>query len=346
MRDWVYEGVKAALFQLPAEVAHHQTLRMMALAERMGMLGVTYPVGEEWMRPVTVMGVRFPNAVGLAAGMDKAGEAVDAFGAIGFGHVEVGTVTPRPQPGNPRPRLFRLVEQEAVINRMGFNNPGMDAVLEHLSQRKSFSGVLGINLGKNFDTPNEEAVEDYQKGLRKAYQEADYLVVNLSSPNTKGLRDLQAIDSCQALLETLQRDRDDLVERHDGLRRPIAVKLSPDLEEDHLKGLAEMLSSIQVDGVIVTNTTLDRSRVKGHPSAEEAGGLSGAPLRERARDALRLWREALSPKIPIISVGGIGDGEEARRRLELGASLVQVYTGLIYRGPVLVREMLQACAAV
>ena len=328
-----YRLAKKFLFQLDAEQVHHWTLRGMKVAEKLGLLHAFLSPPESLNQPVEVMGITFPNIVGLAAGMDKAGAAVDAFESLGFGHVEVGTVTPRPQPGNDQPRLFRLVEHEAIINRMGFNNPGLEGVLANLEKRRAHRGILGVNIGKNFDTPNENAIDDYLKGLRAANSVADYLVVNLSSPNTKGLRDLQGIESCEALLSRLLEERE----------KPIAVKLAPDLSDDHLKGLADMLSKIGIDAVIATNTTLDRSAVAGHALADEAGGLSGGPLRERALDCLKLWRKELDESVPVISVGGIMSGAIAKERLEAGAKLVQVYTGLIYRGPKLVREILEAC---
>tara|TARA_R110002096_G_scaffold403766_3_gene601338 strand:- start:43790 stop:44827 length:1038 start_codon:yes stop_codon:yes gene_type:complete len=335
-----YALAKLLLFRLDPEKAHHLTLDAMNAAQRLGLLSTLAGDSPDQDSPRMVMGLKFPNAVGLAAGMDKSGIAVDAFGAIGFGHVEVGTVTPRAQPGNPKPRLFRLPEHEAIINRMGFNNPGMEAVLNNLNQRSHFKGILGVNIGKNFDTPNENAIDDYVKGFRGAYPTADYIAVNLSSPNTKGLRDLQAIDSCKALIKRLQEERIQL-EDETGLFRPIAVKLAPDLSDEQTKGLANMLSELEIDAVIVTNTTIDKTAVQGHPMADEAGGLSGRPLKERSMECLQVWRCSLDPKIPIISVGGILNGATARERLEAGAALVQVYTGLVYRGPSLVHDILR-----
>jgi len=336
-----YPLAKKLLFRMDAEKAHHLTLRGMRTSQNLGLLQALAGAPAELNQPVEAFGLTFPNAVGLAAGMDKEGAAVDAFGALGFGHVEIGTVTPRPQPGNNKPRLFRLPEHEAIINRMGFNNCGLEGVLANLAKRKSFQGILGVNLGKNFDTPNEQAVDDYLIGLRGFYGEADYLVVNLSSPNTKGLRDLQSIDSCREILERLQAERAIIMESLPKYK-PILVKLAPDLADDQAVGLAEMFGEIQVDGVIATNTTLDRSKVAGHPLADEAGGLSGRPLTERSLECLKVWRQALDPKIPIVSVGGIFSGADAKARLDAGATLVQVYTGLIYRGPALVREILEA----
>ncbi len=339
-----YPIAKPLLFRLKPETAHHVTIRAMNLAQNLGLLA-KFGAGADLNRPAEVMGLKFPNVVGLAAGMDKAGIAADAFGALGFGHVEVGTVTPRPQPGNPRPRLFRLPEHQAIINRMGFNNPGLEQVLANLEKRRTFRGILGVNLGKNFDTPNERAIDDYVAGLRGAYRAADYIAVNLSSPNTKGLRDLQAVDSCEPLLCRLQEERAEL-ERETRLFRPIAVKLAPDLTEAQTKELAAMLNRLKIDAVIATNTTIGRTGVRSHPLADETGGLSGGPLREMSLECLRLWRSELDPAIPVISVGGILSGEVARERLQAGAALLQVYTGLIYRGPALIREILELTAEV
>lgn len=335
-----YALAKSLLFRFDPETAHHLTIDGMNVCQRLGLLQRLAGASPENGSLRTVMGLKFPNAVGLAAGMDKAGVAVDAFGAIGFGHVEIGTVTPRGQPGNPKPRLFRLPEHDAIINRMGFNNPGMEAVLSNLAKRRTFQGILGINIGKNFDTPNEKAVDDYLACFRAAYQEADYISVNLSSPNTKGLRDLQSIESCEALVARLQQERTEL-EVESGAYRPIAVKLAPDLSDEQMTGLAEMLSARKIDAVIATNTTISRAAVSGHPLADEAGGLSGGPLIERSLECLRVWRRGLDKSIPIISVGGIMDGDCAKARIEAGADLVQVYTGLVYRGPELVQEILR-----
>ncbi len=338
-----YPLARQFLFKLDAEQAHTLTLRGMRMAEQVRLLSALYSIPDELNQPVEIMGLKFPNVVGLAAGMDKEGACIDAFGSLGFGHVEIGTVTPRPQPGNPKPRLFRLVEDEAVINRMGFNNGGLAEVLANVSRPRSFKGILGVNLGKNFDTPNENAVDDYVKGLRGFYGLADYLVVNISSPNTKGLRDLQSIDACREIVTTLQAEREDLA-KSTSRKTPILVKVAPDLSDEQTVGLAETLSDIQVDGLIATNTTLSREAVSGHPLADEAGGLSGRPLRERSLECLKLWRKALDPGIPIISVGGICSGTAAKERLEAGAALVQIYSALIYNGPGLVREILECTA--
>jgi len=336
-----YKVARKILFSLDAEKAHHLTLDGMRFANRLGVLGpLTRAVQKS--DPVEVMGLAFPNRVGLAAGLDKAGTAVDAFGALGFGHVEVGTVTPRPQPGNESPRLFRLIEHEAIINRMGFNNPGIEQMLMNLSKScRNFDGILGINIGKNFDTPNEKAFDDYLACFRAVYGRADYVAVNISSPNTKGLRDLQDVASCRELIETLQAARNDLAPDHEEKRTPIAIKIAPDLSEEQITDLAGMFSETRIDGVIATNTTIDRAAVEGHPRAAEAGGLSGAPVRERSTKVIRTLRKVLDDAIPIIGVGGILSAADAREKFEAGAALVQVYSGLVYRGPHLVREILE-----
>ncbi len=339
MPGMIYNFARKFLFAMDAERAHDLTLSGLKHLEAAGLVGALLGARVEGV-PREVMGLRFPNPLGLAAGMDKTGAAVDGMGALGFGHIEVGTATPRAQLGNPAPRLFRLPEHEAVINRMGFNNPGIEAVVANLEGRR-YRGILGVNLGKNFDTANEEAARDYRAGLRVAYGVADYFAVNLSSPNTMGLRDLQGVEACEALIQELFEERERLQKEY-GVRRPIAVKFAPDLSDEHLAALAESFNGLGVDGVIATNTTLERSGVEGHPAAGERGGLSGAPLRNAAMRHLKLWREALSPSIPVIAVGGIMSGEDAAERLRAGAALVQIYTGLIYRGPGLVGEILRA----
>ncbi|MCB1229398.1 MAG: quinone-dependent dihydroorotate dehydrogenase [Verrucomicrobiae bacterium] len=341
-----YKLARKILFRLDAETAHHLTLDGMRWAERFGMLGHltgSSPGPNPVESEIEVMGLKFPNRVGLAAGLDKAGIAVDAFGTLGFGHVEVGTVTPRPQPGNDKPRLFRLIEHEAIINRMGFNNPGVIALLRNLAEsRRKFQGVLGINIGKNFDTPNERALEDYLACFQGVYAAADYIAANLSSPNTKGLRDLQNVETCRELITVLQRAREELAPKCSGKQVPIAIKIAPDLSNDQIRDLADVFSECRIDGVIATNTTIARDAIAGHPRAAEAGGLSGRPVRQRSTEVISQLRKFLDPNIPIIGVGGILSGEDAREKIEAGAALVQVYSGLIYRGPALVREILQA----
>jgi dihydroorotate dehydrogenase len=286
------------------------------------------------------MGLEFRNPVGMAAGMDKNGAHIDALGALGFGFIEVGTVTPRPQPGNPRPRLFRLPEAGAIINRMGFNNDGVDALVENV-KRARWDGVLGINIGKNFDTPVERAADDYLACLRKVYPHAGYVAVNISSPNTPGLRSLQNTGELKALLAALRQEQQELADRH-GRHVPLAVKIAPDLEPAQVESIARLLMKSGVDAVIATNTTISREGVEKLPHAGESGGLSGAPLRSRSLRVIRELAAALDGALPIIGVGGIASGQDARDAVAAGASLVQVYTGLIYRGPGLVPEIAKA----
>lgn len=324
------------MFRLDAETAHHWTLDTLKRAHTWHLLPrVSVPAA-----PRRVMGLEFPNAVGLAAGLDKNGDYIDALGALGFGFIEVGTVTPRPQPGNPRPRLFRLPEAQAVINRMGFNNNGVDALLANV-QRARYRGVLGINIGKNFDTPVERAADDYLIGLRKVYGAASYVVVNISSPNTPNLRDLQRHDALNGLLACLKEEQKILAERH-AKYVPLAVKIAPDLSAGAVAEIAAVVRAQGIDAVIATNTTLARDGVAGLPHADEAGGLSGAPLLRRSTEVVRQLRLALGEEVPIIAVGGILSGADALAKIEAGASLVQVYSGLIYRGPGLIREIAAA----
>jgi dihydroorotate dehydrogenase len=311
-----------------------QALRM---AERSGLLGLLSPE-EELVAPVEVMGLRFPNRVGLAAGLDKEGDTIDALGRLGFGCVEIGTITPRPQPGNPKPRLFRLIPHEAIINRMGFNNPGIDAGVANVRRSRTFHGVIGFNIGKNKDTPNEQAAVDYLACLRKAYPVAGYVAVNLSSPNTPGLRDLQGAEASARLLEVLKSEQQKLAAEH-GKQVPLLFKVAPDLDDDHIRALSKVFLEGGLDGLIATNTTLDRGRVAGHPRAGEAGGLSGRPLFEKSNEVLSAFAGNLGGRIPIIGVGGISSLDDAREKIRAGASLVQIYTSFIYQGPRLVREL-------
>ncbi|WP_372591131.1 quinone-dependent dihydroorotate dehydrogenase [Guyparkeria sp.] len=332
--------VRPLLFRLPPETAHRVTLGMLDLAARTPWCG--------WQRkaiaedPTTVMGIDFPNRVGLAAGLDKNAAHVDGLACLGFGFIEVGTITPRPQPGNPAPRLFRLPEGEALINRMGFNNDGLDSALENLS-RSSREVPVGINIGKNFDTPMDRALDDYLAGLAAVYPHADYVTINISSPNTANLRDLQGGEAFTALLRGLTDERARLRDES-GRHVPLAIKIAPDIEEDELPALAEALVEHGIDGVIATNTTLAREDVEGMEYADEKGGLSGRPVRERSTRVIRALREHLPEDFPIIGVGGIDSAEAAQEKIEAGANLVQVYTGLIYRGPTLVGEIAQALA--
>ncbi len=338
MIDVLYPLARSILFRMDAETAHHLTLDGMRFAARWGLLKPFMPKAEG--RPVRVMGIDFPNVVGLAAGQDKAATCIDAFGAMGFGHVEIGTVTPRPQPGNPKPRLFRVPSRRAVINRMGFNNVGLEQTLRNITTR-TWRGVLGVNIGKNFDTPNDRAVDDYLTCLRGAYAHADYIAVNISSPNTKGLRDLQQEDAVRALVGALMAERERLSQQHQK-RTPLAVKIAPDLLPEHVKAMAKIFALAKIDAVIATNTTVARDGVADLPIAQEAGGLSGEPVRDKATAIIRQLHAELGSAVPIIGVGGILSGADAVEKLQAGASLVQVYTGLVYRGPALVAEIVKA----
>ena len=332
-----YPVMKPWLFRLDAETAHTLTVKMMVIAHKLGMLKsvVTTP-----QQPRNVMGLTFPNALGLAAGMDKSASAVEAWGAIGFGSIEVGTLTPRPQPGNPKPRLFRLPEHEALINRMGFNNPGIHSAVKKLRHRRT-KAIVGVNIGKNFDTPNEKAVDDYLICLKAAYPVADYVAVNISSPNTKGLRDLQAEGAVRELISALKKEQAALKQEH-GKTVPLLVKIAPDLNDMQIEALARVFNEQNIDGVIATNTTIDREAVAGHALAQETGGLSGAPVRDRSNLVLQAFRMLLKEQMPIIGVGGILNGADAAEKLKAGAALVQVYSGLVYRGPGLVRDVLSS----
>ncbi|HEY8118615.1 MAG TPA: quinone-dependent dihydroorotate dehydrogenase [Methylophilaceae bacterium] len=331
----IYSVLKPLLFQLDAECAHDLTLKSLKYANRLGAL-LLLP-SPSACQPRQVMGLTFPNPVGLAAGLDKNGAYIDSLAALGFGFIEVGTVTPRPQPGNPRPRLFRVKEAEGIINRFGFNNLGVDNLVENVKKAR-FKGVLGINIGKNFDTPNERAVDDYLICLRKVYAHASYVTVNISSPNTKNLRALQEKEALSALLSTLKAEQAKLAEMH-GRYVPIALKIAPDLELEQINEIADLLLEHSFDGVIATNTTLARDLVLGLPNADEAGGLSGAPVRDKSTTVIRQLAERLQGRIPIIGVGGILNGDDAQAKMGAGASLVQVYSGLIYRGPKLVPDV-------
>lgn len=335
--DAIYPIARAGLFRLDAEVAHHTSLAALRIAEKTGLLGLANPQ-DEFVSPVEIMGLRFPNRVGLAAGLDKEGNTIDALGRLGFGSIEIGTITPRPQAGNPKPRLFRLLDHEAIINRMGFNNPGIDAGVENVRAAKSFGGIVGFNIGKNKDTPNENAADDYLICLRKAYEVADYVVVNLSSPNTPGLRDLQGAEASARLLDTLKKEQQKLEKEH-GRQVPLLFKVAPDLDETHIRDLSQVFLDGGLDGLIATNTTLDRDKVADHARAGEAGGLSGRPVFVKSTATLAGFAGHLGGRIPIIGVGGISSLEDAKEKIRAGASLVQVYTSFIYQGPALVREL-------
>jgi len=330
----MYQLLRPFIFCLDGERAHDLAIASM---QRLGRLrGVQSPLAGQ---SVDLFGLHFANPVGLAAGLDKNAEAVAGLSHLGFGHIEVGTVTPRPQPGNPKPRLFRLTDDQALINRFGFNNDGVDALVARLVAHP-YAGVLGVNIGKNKDTPNESAVEDYLCCLRAVACVADYVTINVSSPNTPGLRDLSSADAIMDLLQPLVVARHALANRR-GQRLPLLVKLAPDFSDGALVSVLQAIQDCGVDGVILTNTTLSRDGLISQ-SAREQGGLSGAPLATKARHALAIARDVLGDALPIISVGGIMDGEEARVRLVMGARLVQVYSGLIYRGPRLIKEAVDA----
>jgi len=332
-----YALARPFLFALDPERAHALTLRAADAALRLGLLPPPRAAGS----PVRAMGLVFPNAVGLAAGLDKNAEHIDALARLGFGFLEVGTVTPRPQPGNPRPRLFRLPRARALINRMGFNNDGLDAFMANLS-RTDWRGILGVNIGKNADTPIERAGDDYAACLERVYPRASYVTVNVSSPNTKNLRDLQSPESLEALLARLCALRERLAERH-GRRVPLALKVSPDLDFRSVLGIADAVRRHRVEALVATNTTLSREGVQGLRHAKQAGGLSGGPLRARATDMLGWFASALGGEADLIGVGGIQEGAHAAEKLARGAALVQLYTGLVYRGPALVAECILAC---
>ena len=338
----LYPLFRPLLFAADPELAHHDAFRALDAAAKVGVAQLAAP--RLPASPVDVMGIRFPNRVGLAAGLDKNAEHLAGLATLGFGFLEAGTVTPRAQPGNPRPRMFRIVEARALVNRLGFNNAGVDRFVANVD-RSGYRGVLGINIGRNFDTPNERAADDYVACLRAVHSRATYVTINVSSPNTKGLRDLQAEGALAALLAQLATERDELAQRQ-GRRVPLAVKIAPDLTVDAVQAIARLLVRHGIDGVIATNTTLARDGVEGLAHADEQGGLSGAPLAERATALLRVLAAALDGALPIIGVGGILTGDDARAKIGAGASLVQLYTGLIYRGPDLVAECVRALAPV
>ena len=337
----LYGLARPLLFHLDPETAHELALPSFRLLQRCGFPGL--PGGPLPGARVDAMGLEFPNPVGLAAGLDKNAEYIDALAAFGFGFIEVGTVTPRPQPGNPRPRLFRIVEREAIINRMGFNNVGVERFVENV-RRARYRGILGINIGKNFDTPIERAADDYLACLEKVHPYASYVTVNISSPNTKDLRRLQQADELAALLARLARRRDELA-RTARRRVPLAVKIAPDLDDEQVAAIAGLVESHGIDALIATNTTVSRQGVEGLRHADEAGGLSGAPVRAASTAIVRKVSQALGGRVPVIGVGGVMSADDAREKLAAGASLVQVYTGLVYRGPALVRDIVRGLAA-
>ena len=335
----MYSLARPFLFGLDAEHAHGLGLQALELAYRTGTTGLL--AGSIAPMPTKLLGLTFPNPVGLAAGLDKNGAHIDALFALGFGFVEVGTVTPRPQPGNPKPRMFRLPEHQAIINRLGFNNEGVDAMVRNVERARRKGGLLGINIGKNKDTSNDRAASDYLYCLERVYPLADYITINISSPNTAGLRELQEEQALRHLIGTLRDSQEELGAQH-GKRVPMLVKVAPDLSDDDIDAVARVLADLSVDGVIATNTTVSRINVQQHPLAHETGGLSGAPLMGQSTTVLRRLRARLPDNIPLIGVGGILSGADAVAKMSAGASLVQCYSGLIYRGPELVRECVEA----
>lgn len=333
----IYPLLRPVLFSLDPETAHHLTLDLLNLTYKTGLSALSR--ARSTGKPVTAMGLEFKNQLGLAAGLDKNGDYIDALADLGFGFIEIGTVTPRPQPGNPKPRLFRLPEHQAIINRMGFNNLGIDHLLEQVG-RSSYQGILGINIGKNADTPLENATEDYLIGLRKSYRSASYVTINISSPNTKNLRQLQQGDEIKQLLAALKQEQLKLQGEH-GKYTPLAVKIAPDLSDEEIVHIADLLLEFDIDGVIATNTTIARDKVQGHIHADEAGGLSGAPVRDSSTRVVKALAEQLNGKLPIIAAGGILSAADAQEKIRAGASLVQVYSGLIYKGTQLIEDILQ-----
>lgn len=332
--DWI----NRLLLHLEPERAHELALALLPAAARFPLKKVLF--GDVQQRPREVMGIRFPNPVGLAAGLDKDGSRIDGLAALGFGFIEVGTVTPRAQAGNPKPRLFRVPEARAIINRMGFNNGGAEQLSENV-RRARYDGVLGINIGKNKDTPLASAGEDYLACLRAVYAVASYVTVNVSSPNTPGLRALQHGAALERLLSAVKSEQRRLAEKH-GRYVPLVIKIAPDLSDEEIRDLATAFVDHGMDGVIATNTTNARTGVTGLVNGDEAGGMSGAPLRERALRVLECLCDALGGTLPVIAVGGIMSADDAQERFAAGASLVQIYTGLVYRGPALIREIAAA----
>jgi dihydroorotate dehydrogenase len=331
-----YTLLRPLLFKLEPETAHCVTFSALDKAFRLGLLKhrtLACPARR-------VMGITFPNPIGLAAGLDKNGEHLQALSALGFGFLEIGTVTPRAQPGNPAPRVFRIPQAQAVINRLGFNNHGVDQLVANVSAA-NYKGILGINIGKNFDTPIEKAADDYRLCLKKVYPLASYVTINISSPNTQNLRQLQGADALDVLLTELKSEQLHLAQQH-GEYKPLAVKIAPDLDPSQIEAIATLLLKHNIDGIIATNTTLARTGIEHLPASREAGGLSGAPLMQQSNAVIRRLRQSLSGAIPIIGVGGIMSAQDAKDKLDVGADLIQVYTGLIYQGPDLLPEIAKA----
>lgn len=341
---FLYALTRPLLFSLDPETAHNLTLPALQRAAQVGLLRHYAKPADS---PVKVMGITFPNAVGLAAGLDKDGAYIDGLAALGFGFIEIGTVTPRAQPGNPLPRMFRLPQAQALINRMGFNNHGVDAFVKNVQASRFYQnkiGILGLNIGKNADTPMERALDDYVHCLKKVYPYASYVTVNISSPNTKNLRQLQDASELDALLSGLKRTQAELTDQYQR-HVPIALKIAPDLDVEQIKTIADALIRHRIEAVIATNTTISRTAVEGMLHAEETGGLSGAPVFDASNHVISLLKKELGNDIPIIGVGGILSGTDAKAKIAAGAALVQLYTGLIYRGPALIKECAAALAA-
>ncbi len=334
----MYGLLRGALFGLDPERAHDLTLRLLRTGHRLGLSRLS--AARRPPLPRTFAGLELPNPVGLAAGLDKNGACIDALAALGFGFIEIGTTTPRSQAGNPKPRLFRLPEHTAVINRFGFNNAGVNVLAANVEKAK-FRGVLGINIGKNKDTPNERAAADYLYCLERVYPLASYITINISSPNTQGLRDLQQEGHLRRFVSVLRERQEQLAGQH-GFRIPMLVKIAPDLDAGAMDSIAAVMLACQVDGLICTNTTVDRSAVEGDRQSHEIGGLSGKPLMARATGILRGMHDRLGDAVPLIGVGGICSGADAVAKLQAGASAVQCYTGLVYRGPALIGECIDA----
>lgn len=337
----MYSLAKKFLFCLDPEVAHEISLDLLGAAERLKLLSFCCPNIDD--NPIEVMGLRFPNRIGLAAGLDKNGDYFNALGQLGFGFVEIGTVTPKAQPGNPEPRLFRLEKHNAIINRMGFNNKGLAHLCARVAHRR-YTGVLGINIGKNKITPDDHALKDYVTCLEQVYLLADYITVNISSPNTPGLRSLQYGNALDNLLSGIKQKQTELYRRYDKYV-PVAVKIAPDMSEMEVQQVAHSLLQFQIDGVIATNTTISREGVEDAHHGNETGGLSGVPVREKSTRTIKWLAKYLEEEIPIIGVGGIFNGADAKEKIDAGASLVQIYTGFIYRGPELIEEISEALAA-
>lgn len=339
----LYKLIRPLLFRLDAETAHELAMNQLARVSRSpaALTALRKLYADRIVpHPIEIMGLKLNHPLGLAAGLDKQGVAGDALSALGFSFIEYGTVTPRPQPGNPRPRLFRLPEHRAIINRMGFNSIGLDAFLENIRGART-PHIKGLNIGKNADTPIDAAIDDYVTGLERVYEIADYICINISSPNTRNLRQLQGDEQLDALLGTLGETREKLADRH-GVHRPMALKVAPDLDSDQIAVISQLVIRHRLDALVATNTTLSRAAVAGHPLAEEAGGLSGAPVQAQSTWCISQFAARLQGEVPIIGVGGIDDAESARAKLDAGATALQLYSSLIYEGPGVVRKIVNA----